>query len=61
MIDYVMDRMGEDVIVYASDYPHWDALFPDSVKVLMANPSLGEKRKKKIFNDNPRRFYPALS
>ena len=42
-------------------YPHWDALFPDSVKILMANSSLGDKRKKKIFDDNPRRFYPALA
>jgi predicted TIM-barrel fold metal-dependent hydrolase len=61
MIDYVMDRMGEDVIFYASDYPHWDALYPSSVKVLMANHSLGDKRKKKIFDDNPRRFYTALA
>jgi hypothetical protein len=60
MIDYVMDRMGEDVIVYASDYPHWDALFPNSVKVLTANASLTDKRKQKILDDNPRRFYPAL-
>ena len=60
MINYVMERMGEDVILYASDYPHWDALFPNSVKVQMANTSLGEKRKKKIFDDNPRRFYPVL-
>jgi hypothetical protein len=61
LIDDVMNRMGEDVIIYASDYPHWDALFPDSVKVLMANSSLSDKRKKKIFDDNPRRFYPALA
>ncbi len=61
MIDYVMDRMGEDVIFYASDYPHWDALYPNSVKVLMENKSLGDARKKKIFDDNPRRFYTALA
>jgi len=61
MIDYVMDRMGEDAIFYASDYPHWDALYPNSVKVLMGNTSLGDKRKKKIFDDNPRRFYTALA
>jgi len=61
MIDYVMDRMGEAAIFYASDYPHWDALHPNSVKVLMENRSLGDKRKKKIFDDNPRRFYTALA
>ena len=38
-----------------------NALFHDSVRVLMANSSLGDKRKKKIFDDNPRRFYPALA
>ncbi len=61
MIGYVMDRLGEAVILYASDYPHWDALYPNSVKVLMANTELTEKRKKKIFDENPRRFYPALA
>ncbi|MBI2369559.1 MAG: amidohydrolase family protein, partial [Deltaproteobacteria bacterium] len=61
MIDYVMDRLGEDVIFYASDYPHWDALYPNSVKVLMANKGLTDKRKKKILDDTCRRFYPALA
>jgi hypothetical protein len=31
------------------------------VKVLVENKSLGDKRKKKIFDDNPRRFYTALA
>ena len=34
MVPYVL-RSGEpDVVCYASDYCHWDCVFPDSVRVL---------------------------
>ena len=31
---HVVQSLGEDVVVYASDYCHWDCKFPDTVKII---------------------------
>jgi hypothetical protein len=49
----VMDWVGWDKIMFASDYPHWD--FDDPVTSLP--PSLDEKRRAKIFSENARALY----
>ena len=59
-IPHVVDSLGEGVVVYASDYCHWDCKFPDTVKILAARADLSERAKQAIFDDNPRRLY-ALS
>ncbi len=60
MVDIVADKVGEDYIVMASDYPHPDAVekFPDRVVGdLLAMPTLSEVCKRKILWDNPVRFF----
>ena len=49
--------LGEDVVVYASDYYHWDCTFPDTVKIVAERTDLSASAKKKILDDNPRRLY----
>lgn len=49
----VMEWIGWDKILYASDYPHWD--FDDPVLALP--PSLDETHRRKIFSGNAKALY----
>ncbi len=56
-IPAVVDYIGEDYVCWASDYPHWDAIFPGAVEELRKHMSgLGESAQRKILGDNARRF-----
>ena len=56
-LPYVAEWIGEDQILFPSDYPHWDSNFPDSVKDLGERMDVSETLKRKIFFENPKRFY----
>ncbi len=52
----VTDLVGEDVLMYASDYPHGESHFPESVdKVLEWD--MPRVRKNKLFWDNALKLY----
>ncbi|MCL6563677.1 MAG: amidohydrolase [Firmicutes bacterium] len=44
-------------LMYASDYPHEDAAFPESVNKLQARADLPEAVKRQILGENAMRFY----
>jgi predicted TIM-barrel fold metal-dependent hydrolase len=52
----VMQLLGTDILMYASDYPHGESWFPESVHTVMAW-DLAEDVKRKLFWDNAVRFY----
>ena len=52
----VIDLCGEDLLMYASDYPHGESWFPNSVKTVLGW-EMSETRKRKLFWDNAVRFY----
>jgi predicted TIM-barrel fold metal-dependent hydrolase len=54
---HTVNELGEDVVVYASDYYHWDCAFPDTVKIVAERTDLSNSAKKKMFEDNARRLY----
>lgn len=56
-LPYVADWLGGDQILFASDYPHWDSDFPDTVAKLAGRPDVSAELKRKIFSENPKRFY----
>jgi predicted TIM-barrel fold metal-dependent hydrolase len=56
-VAHVVGACGEGVVVYASDYCHWDCKFPDTVKMVTERTDLSAPVKKKILEDNPRRLY----
>jgi predicted TIM-barrel fold metal-dependent hydrolase len=56
-IPHVVDALGENVVVYASDYCHWDCSFPDTVKIIAERDDLSKTSKEHIFHANPARLY----
>jgi hypothetical protein len=52
----VIDLLGEDILMYASDYPHGESWFPESVETVMAW-DLPERAKRKLLWDNAVRYY----
>ena len=64
MVPYVMREMRPDVVCYASDYCHWDCVFPDSVRVLAERDDLEHEEKERVFARNAAALYglgvPAL-
>ncbi|MBI3325199.1 MAG: amidohydrolase family protein [Nitrospinae bacterium] len=61
MVGTVVDMIGPDRIMYASDYPHWDMTYPESAALIKKRGDLSDEAKRKILYDNARRFYPALT
>jgi predicted TIM-barrel fold metal-dependent hydrolase len=56
MIEMVIDFLGEDVLMYASDYPHFECRFPKSVEFFL-DWTLTDELRRKLFWENPVRFY----
>lgn len=53
----VVEALGADFIMYASDYPHWDGEFPESTRPLRERADLDEDARARILGENARRFY----
>lgn len=53
----VCDLLGDHILMYASDYPHSESHFPDTVKYVLDWNETGESRKKKLFWDNALKCY----
>jgi len=56
MLPYVIERVGEDRILYASDYPHEPDL-REAIRDFEARKDLSDVAKRKILSDNGKRFY----
>jgi predicted TIM-barrel fold metal-dependent hydrolase len=52
----VADLVGDDVLMYASDYPHGESHFPESAGLVTAW-NMDEERKRKLLWANAARFY----
>ena len=53
----VIDVLGDDFIMFASDYPHWDGEWPESTKHLRTRPDISEETRAKIGGSNAQKFY----
>jgi len=56
MLSYVIERIGEDLILYASDYPHEPNL-GQAIRKFEARTDIADTAKQKILVDNGKRFY----
>ena len=57
LLPQVVQLVGEGVIMYASDWPHWDSEFPGSIDRLKGRIHLSESAKQKILAENAKRAY----
>ncbi len=56
-LPYAIERVGSDNIVFASDYPHWDGMFPYVVSTIRGRKDFAEDSKAKILGENAKRLY----
>jgi uncharacterized protein len=52
----VIDSIGADRLVFASDYPHWDATFPGVTDMILNREDLNDETKRKIMGENAARL-----
>jgi len=52
----VVDCIGADRVVFASDYPHWDAAFPGVTERILSRKDLSDETKRKIMGANAARL-----
>jgi predicted TIM-barrel fold metal-dependent hydrolase len=57
MIGYVVNEIGSEMLMYASDYPHWDMSWPESAVLVWRREDLPLEAKKDILERSARRFY----
>ena len=44
--------MGQHLIMYTSDYAHWDSEFPESVHLVVSIPGLTDEQKRRVLGRN---------
>jgi predicted TIM-barrel fold metal-dependent hydrolase len=57
LLPAVVDALGDDFLLYASDYPHWDSEFPESARALRERTDLSAAARAKILGANAQRFF----
>jgi len=56
-LPYVLEKIGEDVVLFASDYPHWDGGFPYMTTIVRGRKDVTDNQKDKIMRANAIRLY----
>lgn len=57
MLPAVLSYLGEDHVIYAGDYSHWDNDFPNNIQTLQRRTDVSDEAKRKILRDNVLRLY----
>lgn len=57
LLGTVVDYVGEDHFIYASDFPHWDGPFPRNIEDLWNRKDLSTEAKEKILHKNARALF----
>jgi predicted TIM-barrel fold metal-dependent hydrolase len=55
---HVVEVVGDDCIVFASDYSHFDSRYPGASRPILEHQKLTDASKRKILSENSRRLYP---
>ncbi|MDE2766052.1 MAG: amidohydrolase family protein [Chloroflexota bacterium] len=57
LLEAAMQFIGDDCVMYASDYPHWDGAYPVSLREMAARPNLTPAQKYGVLRGAAERFY----
>jgi predicted TIM-barrel fold metal-dependent hydrolase len=56
-LPYVLDCIGDDIVVFGSRYPEADSLFPGAVSSVQTREDISEESKRKILSENAQRLF----
>ena len=54
---HVVEELGDDRILFETDFPHPDSKYPKAVQTFLDQPRLSDESKRKILWDNAVDFY----
>lgn len=57
VVKYTIDYLGDDNLLFSTDYPHNDCLYPEAVNTFLAQEDISDQSKRKILWDNGARLY----
>jgi predicted TIM-barrel fold metal-dependent hydrolase len=57
LLPQALKLVGENQIVYASDFPHWDNSYPGNIDEIRMRGDMTDAQKQKVLADNCRRLY----
>jgi uncharacterized protein len=57
LLGATMDYIGDDIVMYATDYPHWDGDYPESLEEMKVRPDLTETQRYNLLRGAAARFY----
>jgi uncharacterized protein len=57
LLPQALKLVGENQVVYASDFPHWDNSYPGSIDEIVNRGDITESQKRKVLGENCRRLY----
>jgi len=56
-LPHALAGLGTQAVVYASDYPHWDAEFPETVRNISGRDDISDADKAAVLGGNAARIY----
>ena len=59
-VEFCVEELGEDLFLFASDWPHGDTAWPEAVPLLVDRPRLSETGRRKLLGENALRLCPRL-
>jgi len=60
LLPEMMSELGVSRLMWASDYPHFDARFPDAAELIVRHTRLDERQKRVLLQTNAQRFFTRL-
>jgi predicted TIM-barrel fold metal-dependent hydrolase len=61
LLPEALAMLGDGRLMWASDYPHFDARFPDAAEIVVKHARLTDAQKRAVLSENALRFYPRLA